>query len=229
MDFQQQAPSETQTEQTPEPNQQMPEVPVQNPMPNQGNAATPPQQPSQGHTPAQQQPGQGNAPTPWQQPGQGIGGVNGQPPYRNPYPYGSNPAPNGYPNMDPYYNRSAYRLPSPEPGSSLANAAMVLGIIAIASCFTFTVYPPFILGSIAIVLALLSKGRRPKFFSKAKTGIICAASGFIINTALVVCAMVLLSTDSDFRNEVNRTFEEQYGISFDEVIEEIMEENDISY
>ncbi|MCM1252015.1 MAG: hypothetical protein NC321_04275 [Clostridium sp.] len=242
MDFQQQAPSEAQTEQIPEPSPQTPEVPVQNPMPNQGDTAAPQQQPGQGNTPAPwqqpgqgnalaswQQPGQGNAPASWQQPGQGIGGVNGQQPYRNPYPYGSNPAPNGYPNMEPYYNRSAYRLPSPEPGSSLANAAMVLGIIAIASCFTFTLYPPFILGSIAIVLALLSKGRRPQFFSKAKTGIICAVSGLIINTVLIGCITVLLSTDSDFRNEVNRTFEEQYGISFDEVIEEIMEENDISY
>ena len=137
-------------------------------------------------------------------------------------PYNHNPYDN---NNYPYYSRDTYQLPVAEPGSSLAKAAMVLGIIAIASCFTFTVYPPFILGSIAIVLALLSKGRRPKLFSNAKTGIVCAVSGFATNTIIITCIMYLLFT-SPYIREI---FEDQYGITFDEMMEEIMEGNDISY
>lgn len=132
---------------------------------------------------------------------------------------------NGY----PYYNRNAYQLPCAEPGSSLANAAMVLGIVSIVSCFTFTVYPAFILGSIAIVLALLSKGTRPKLFSKAKTGILCAVIGLSINTVLVTSCMFLLFTSPEVRREVNKTFERQYGVSFDEIMDDIMENNGYPY
>lgn len=141
---------------------------------------------------------------------------------RSETPYNHNPYDN---NNYPYYNRDAYQLPVAEPGSSLAAAAMVLGIIAIVSCFTLTIYPPYILGSIAIVLALLSKGRRPKLFSNAKTGIICAISGIAINTMIIVFIMYLLFTSPHIRE----ILEEQYGITFDEMIDEIMEGNDISY
>ncbi len=141
-------------------------------------------------------------------------------------PYNHNPYDN---NNYPYYNRGNYQLPVAEPGSSLAKAAMIVGIIAIVSCFTFTVYPPFILGSIAITLALLSKGRRPKLFSNAKTGIICAVSGIALNTIIVTSIVYLVFTNPYIREMVNQEYEKQYGITFDEMIEEIMEGNDISY
>lgn len=123
--------------------------------------------------------------------------------------------------MDFYQNQYNY----PEPGSSFASAAMVLGIISIVTSFTFTVYPPFVLGSIAIILAILSKGMRPKMLSKARTGIICAVSGLILNTIITVASMLLLFTNPDVRAEVNKTFERQYGMSFDEMWEEMLEEN----
>lgn len=143
-----------------------------------------------------------------------------------PTPYNHNPYDN---NNYPYYNRDSYQLPVQEPGSSLAKAAMVLGIIAIVSCFTLQVYLPFVLGSIAIILALLSKGRRPKLFPNARTGIICAVSGIVLAIVIVFSAVYLYITSPYIRETVNQAFEEQYGITFDEAIEEIMEGNDISY
>lgn len=128
---------------------------------------------------------------------------------------------NGY----PYYERSAYQRSYVDPGGSFATASMVLGIISIITSITFTVYPAFILGSIAIVLALLSKGRRPKLLSKAHVGIICAITGIVLNTIIVTTCTVLLFTSPEVRAEVNKTFEKQYGISFDEMWEEMMEEN----
>lgn len=132
---------------------------------------------------------------------------------------------NGYNNGYPNYGPGAYQRPFTEPGGSLASASMVLGIISIITSFTFTVYPAFVLGSIAIVLALLSKGRRPKLLSKAHAGIICAIAGLVLNTVIVVFCMVLLFTDPEVRAQVNKTFEKQYGMSFDEMWEDIMEDS----
>ncbi len=153
--------------------------------------------------------------------------------YNNSYNNGRNYGNNGgygYNNNGyPYYNRNAYQLPYAEPGSSLANASMVLGIISIVSCFTFTVYPAFILGSIAIVLALLSKGTRQKLFSKAKTGILCAVIGLSVNTVLVTSCMYLFFTNPEVRRDINRTVERQYGVSFDELMDDIIKNNGYPY
>ncbi|MBD5520359.1 MAG: ECF transporter S component [Lachnospiraceae bacterium] len=146
----------------------------------------------------------------------------------NPNNNNYNPNNNGYNNPQgnyPYYDRSAYQRPIAEPGSSFATASMILGIISIVLSFTFTIYPAFVMGSIAIVLALLSKGRRPKLLSKATAGVICATCGLVINTTIVVACMVLLFTDPDVKAQVNETFEKQYGVTFDEMWDEMMEEN----
>lgn len=126
---------------------------------------------------------------------------------------------------NPYYGNGPYQKPYVEPGSNFANISMVLGIISIVSSFTFTIYPAFVLGSMAIVLALLSRGRRRRLANKAGTGIICGTIGLITNTIILVSCMVLLFTNNDIRNEVNKTFEEQYGTSFDEMWDEIMEDS----
>lgn len=154
----------------------------------------------------------------------GEGNSNNYNPNSNNYNSNNN---NYNPNNNyPYYDRSAYQRPLAEPGSSFASASMVLGIISIISSFTFTVYPAFVLGSIAIVLALLSKGRRPKLLGKAAAGVICATFGLVINTVIVTACMVLLFTDPDVKEQVNKTFEKQYGMTFDEMWDEIMEDNE---
>lgn len=188
-----------------------------------------------------QQPAQGQPPygydrqTPYQN-RLPYGNNNGyQNPYQNAY-QGSNPqqgnTPYGSPNQNdngyPYYNRGAYQLPPKEPGSGFAGAAMILGILSIVFCLTFTVYPAFILGSIAIVLALLSKGSRSTLLDKARTGIICGTIGLITNTILVTSVVVMLFTNPELRDEVNKTFERQYGVTFDEMMDEILEESGFS-
>ncbi|MDE7283761.1 MAG: DUF4190 domain-containing protein [Lachnospiraceae bacterium] len=133
---------------------------------------------------------------------------------------------NGY---NPNYGRYAYPVNVSEPGSKLATAAMVLGIISIISCFTFTIYPAFITGGIAIVLALLSKGRRPKLLNNARIGIICAVIGLVSNTMLITGVTVLYFTNDDFRARVNQNYEEQYGQTIDEMLKEILEDSGYSY
>lgn len=177
-----------------------------------GNSAQPPYQP--------QHPYVNNAQSPYQP----------QQPYGNEgrYPYQNNSAPNYQNGYNPNYGRYAYPVNISEPGSKLATAAMVLGIISIISCFTFTIYPAFITGGIAVVLALLSKGRRPKFLNNARIGIICAVIGLVSNVMLITGVTVLYFTNDDFRARVNQNYEEQYGQTIDEMLEEILKDSGYS-
>ena len=70
--------------------------------------------------------------------------------------YNNGPIPpwqNGNSGVPPYY-----APPTRHPGSAFATASLVLGIIAILSAFTGTVFPPLVCGGLSIILALLSKG-----------------------------------------------------------------------
>ena len=73
--------------------------------------------------------------------------------------------------------QSPYGYPYPPsykmPGKSLATASMILGIISILSTILMTLYIPMILGSIAIVLAILSKGSKNNMPGQATAGIVC--------------------------------------------------------
>lgn len=233
MDFQQNTQPDGVNEQTPAqeppvvPDQTLQDQPLQEqPMPQ--NQPMQQQSPydnrnmqAPGGNPYNHNPYENGTPNPYQS---GQSYQNNQP-YRNNIPYGNgypnNNYPNGGNNAYPYYNRSSYQLQYAEPGSSLANASMVLGIISIIASFTFTVYPAFILGSIAIILALLSKGSRTGFFQKARTGIICGTIGLITNTLIVIFSLVFVFTNPDANEMFNQMFEQQYGMTFEEMMEEI--------
>lgn len=151
---------------------------------------------------------------------------NGNPYANNNYnPYYGNTMQGGNTGYNPNYGRYAYPVNVSDPGSKLATAAMVLGIISIILCFTFTIYPAFITGSIAVVLALLSKGRHPKFLSNARIGIICAVIGLVSNVLLITGVTVLFFTNDDFRTRVNQNYEAQYGQTLEEMLKEILEES----
>jgi len=99
-----------------------------------------------------------------------------------------------------------------EPANSLARAAMVLGVISVISFFTFTIYPAVIFGSLAIILALLSRGASFKMHSKAKNAVITAAIAIGCDIALVIGCCFLILGSADF-------FESMYGMSFEEMME----------
>lgn len=140
---------------------------------------------------------------------------------------------NGFPNNgNPYNNNNLYRqaqVLTPK-GDSLATAAMVTGIFAIVSFIILPIYLPFMFGGISIVLALLSKGKAAKMVSKAKAGIICAVAGLVTNVALTVLSFYLVFTVPDLMDQVNDMFEDIYGVTFEEMLDDIMEgENPYGY
>lgn len=184
--------------------------------------------------------------------GQGAPRQNTGGPYRNNMPYGSpypdrnqNPYPggnqnqypggyrsgspyqqqNGYNNGYPYYGRGAYQLPVSEPGSSFAKAAMICGSLSIFFGFILPVYPTFTLACVAIVLALLSRGRQPKLLSHARIGIICAVVGLVLNIIVIISSVVPVLTNPEAREEFNQSWEAIWGESFEDTLDDIMENN----
>lgn len=124
----------------------------------------------------------------------------------------------------PYYSRPGQdaslreRITPEEKPNGLARASMILGIIALVSFFTFTLYPPIIFGSIAIILALLSRGASFKMHSHAKNGIITSVIALGCNIAMFVAVFGLI-----FGN-----FEAIYGMSYQEMMES-MENGTLDY
>lgn len=150
----------------------------------------------------------------------------------NPYnnvdsPYGNQPD-NSYSqnNQNPY--TGSRPSPSKPGGDSLSMAAMLLGILSVSMVFMLMFHFSLIFGSIGIVLAVLSKGKSDKIIGKAKTGIICAAIGIAISFSLCCSAFVALYTNPELMEQVNGVFEEWYGMSYEDMMETILDNNGIS-
>lgn len=139
--------------------------------------------------------------------------------------YNNGPIPpwqNGNSGVPPYY-----APPTRHPGSAFATASLVLGIIAILSAFTGTVFPPLVCGGLSIILALLSKGNDRAMLPNAKVGVLTGILGLIINVLVVASAFLLLFTEpglkEDFHRQLNQYYEYFYGESFDDAWEEMEE------
>lgn len=140
--------------------------------------------------------------------------------YQN-HPYNQNPNPGGNPYNNPYpypYSRKA-------PANGLVNAAFILGIAAIVSAIMMTVYFPFILGGISIILALLSKGYEDKMAGPAKTGIVCSIIGLVLNILIVSISLHTLFTDARAFQQFDNMYEQIYGDSFTDKYKEMTGED----
>ena len=146
---------------------------------------------------------------------------NGYNPYNNPYnnnPYHNNPYNNPY-------GAPMQQLPVRHKGEGMVVAAMILGILSLASLLFLQIAIPFLLGSVSIVLAILSRGGLKKLLGKAKAGLICSAAAIGLDTAFCVLALwitfILPNHSPEFREELNRVCEQQYDVSYDEIVEEL--------
>ncbi len=130
---------------------------------------------------------------------------------------------NGY---NPY---NPYGAPPPAPvkpkGEGMATASMILGIISLASLLLLRLSLPFTLGGVGIILAILSKGGARKMLGRAKAGITCCIVALSLDIVLCVSAVYLVfalpQVAPELMDEVNKVCEEQYGVSYEEMMEEI--------
>ena len=110
----------------------------------------------------------------------------------------------------------------PRRDSSLDSAAMTLGIVSIGISFLMPVFLPLILGTIGIIVALISRGYQPHLSRSARTGLTCSIIGIVGNIIFAIViffSAINLLRSGEMRDEMNRISSQMYGYSMDELLE----------
>lgn len=115
-------------------------------------------------------------------------------------------------------------------GLTMASAALIFGAGALLTLLT--VFLPLVLGSLAIVLALLSKGSEKKMLTQAKVGFGCGIAGLSMVLALLGSSYALMFTHPEMLPEIGRQYdaayeningkgiEEDIGFTFEDMMQE---------
>ena len=120
-----------------------------------------------------------------------------------------------------YYNNYNYNKTHNELDRhvNLATVAMVTGLISVPFCFFMNI--GIILGGIAVVLALLSRGSQPKLLPQAKKGIIYGTIGIVVGYFVLISSFYHVLTDPTYREQLNQMSEQMNGESFDYMLKEL--------
>ena len=120
-----------------------------------------------------------------------------------------------------YYNNYNYNKTHNELDShvGLATFARVLGLFSIPLCLIF--YSGIILGGVAIVLAILSKGTMEKFLPQAKKAILFGSIGVALGYFVMISSVYKIMTDPVYHQQLNDMSEQMNGVSFDDMLEEL--------
>ena len=102
---------------------------------------------------------------------------------------------------------------------NLAALSLVLGLISIPFCFFM--YTGIILGGIAVVMAILSKGTADRFLPQAKKGIIYGTIGVVLGYGVLISSIHSIMTDPSYRQQLNQFSEQYYGESVDDMLKEL--------
>ena len=92
-------------------------------------------------------------------------------------------------------------------------------MFSIPLCLIF--YTGIILGGVAIVLAILSKGIAKTFLPQAKKAIILGSVGVVLGYFMMITSIHTVLTDPEQRQQLNIMSEQMYGTSFDEMLNDI--------
>lgn len=94
-------------------------------------------------------------------------------------------------------------------------AALVLGIISIATCSCL--YTGIICGALAVMFALLSRGGQMRLSSRAKAALWLGIAGIAVTTALYAFAYMFAIHEYGSLEHLLRAYCEMYGIDFEAV------------
>lgn len=120
-----------------------------------------------------------------------------------------------------YYNNYNYNRAHNELDQHvrLAGTALVLGLISIPLCFFLNI--GVIVGGLAIVLAILSKGTMERLLPQAKKAIIYGTLGVVIGYAIFAYDLYAVLTNPQAREQLNVMSQQMNGISFDDMLKEL--------
>ncbi len=101
-----------------------------------------------------------------------------------------------------------------------SQASLVCGILAIITILTGVL--PIFFGSLSIIFGILSKKSNIPYDTNAKVGFGCGTAGMLMSVAFMAMTFILLPTmfkDEVFRQQLDTTYKQIYGVDFEEFIE----------
>ena len=105
--------------------------------------------------------------------------------------------------------------------NSMAVLALILAIIAALTILT-GIFPIFF-GSLAILFAILAKGNNLKMDTSGKISTAIATLSIVLGLVITGVTMYEITYDPEMKNVFNATFEQMYGVSFDEYMEQMQQ------
>ncbi|MDD6156618.1 MAG: hypothetical protein PUB52_06355 [Lachnospiraceae bacterium] len=115
--------------------------------------------------------------------------------------------------QQPNYNNYSYQVPPTRRNMAMEAAALVLGIISIASgC---CLYSALICGALAAILALLSRGGEKTMSRRAMIGFWLGISGIIITIVLYVFTYFAAIEMYGSLENVLRAYCDMYGLDYE--------------
>ena len=109
------------------------------------------------------------------------------------------------------------------PRERLAQTALVLGVASLAMMFFFPVLLPYIPASVAIILAILSKGSSVRMDRKALAAFVLGIAAIALSTGLLVFSvftLISISKDPERLRELNEMIYRMYGMNLDQLLEQ---------
>lgn len=100
--------------------------------------------------------------------------------------------------------------------TTLEKVALVFGVVAIGSTMIIPVFCPLFFGSIAIVMAFLSKGYDVRMALHAKIGTALATVAIVLNISLLVGSVMLYLYVPEYKQQINQMYEQIYGESIED-------------
>ncbi len=98
-------------------------------------------------------------------------------------------------------------------------AASIMGVASIVTTFFGLITVPMILGGMAVILALLSRGKGD-MNGKAYMAFTCGSVAIILNILIVGYALYMFCFNPVFRSTVNEQSRRMYGYTINSMIEE---------
>ena len=100
----------------------------------------------------------------------------------------------------------------------LSNIALICAVMALVSTLALPVVMPLSMAPVAIVLAIISKGRERRLPGKGVAAVTIGTAAIVINTLMLLSTIYVfyrVYTDPEFYSYVNGVMEQYYGMGLD--------------
>lgn len=119
-----------------------------------------------------------------------------------------------------------------EPGTKHARAAgraLTVSIVSLVSAVCCTVFLPFIISPIALIMSHISKGRTKTRHISAQAATIIAILAIFLNCVIIGWSVYRYNTDSRVKHNVNVAFQQMYGMTVDQYTDQLLKDSGITF